>query len=146
MDTVVRAGTPTSRIAQLLRSLDPAPLLDPRLLPMIFDGVFGGLDRFKTHGKEKYVEMHDEIRRLVPKEQLLDYRMGEGWERLCAFLGEDVPEGEFPRVNETAEFGEKVAILKRRAMVRVAWRVARWVGAVVVPVVGVAWYVYRGGA
>ncbi|MFD3686023.1 sulfotransferase [Nocardiopsis sp. NPDC058631] len=27
---------------------------------------------------------------------------GEGWERLCAFLGTEVPEGPFPHLDDTA--------------------------------------------
>jgi len=145
-DTILRFFTPPSPIVALLRALDPTPRISPRLLQLIFDGVFGGRDRFVTHGKETYVQMHDEVRRLVPEDRRLDYRLGEGWERLCAFLGEDVPEGDFPRVNETAEFGERVMIMNRQALGRVARRVRWWVGGVVVPVVGVAWFVYVGGA
>ena len=146
MDTIGKFNGPQPRLIQLFRALDPAPPIDPRLLKLIFEGIFGGRDRFITHGKEKYVEMHDEIRRLVPKEQLLDYRLGEGWEPLCAFLGETVPEGKFPVVNDTAEFADRVRIMTRKAMGRVARRVAWWVAGVAVPVAGVAWYVYRGGA
>ena len=39
------------------------------------------------------------------REELLVYRVGEGWESLCASLRKSVPEVEFPRVNETERFG-----------------------------------------
>lgn len=145
-DTILRTFTPPPPLVSLLRALDPAPRINPRLGQLMFDGVFGGLDRFATHGKETYVQMHDEVRRLVPEHRRLDYRLGEGWERLCDFLGEDVPAGEFPRVNETAEFAERMEVMKRHALERVLRRVGWWVGGVVVLVVGVAWYVYAGGA
>jgi len=36
---------------------------------------------------------------LVPADQLLVFQVGEGWERLCKFLGKPVPAEEFPREN-----------------------------------------------
>ena len=32
------------------------------------------------------------------------YEPGEGWERLCSFLGVAVPDGPYPKVNSTADF------------------------------------------
>ncbi|WP_444959992.1 sulfotransferase family protein [Nocardiopsis sp. M1B1] len=43
----------------------------------------------------------------VPPDRLLVYRAGEGWERLCAFLGADVPDEPFPRLNDTEEMRAK---------------------------------------
>jgi len=147
MDTIMaHAMRDPPPMAKLMRALDPAPRLNARLLDVMFGGVFGGPDRFVTHGKDVYVEMHDEIRRLVPKHQLLDYQLGEGWERLCAFLNVDVPDADFPRVNETTEFAARVRLLRRQAMGRVATRVAWWVAGVVGPVVAGAWYFYGRGA
>lgn len=37
----------------------------------------------------------------MPTAQLLDFRVQEGWEPLCAFLGVPVPDVPFPRVNDT---------------------------------------------
>ena len=36
---------------------------------------------------------------LVPEDQLLVFNVGEGWERLCAFLDKDAPDFEFPHDN-----------------------------------------------
>ena len=32
----------------------------------------------------------------------MTYRMGDGWEPLCEFLGKDVPDQDFPWMNEAA--------------------------------------------
>jgi hypothetical protein len=40
----------------------------------------------------------------VAPERLLVYRVSEGWEPLCRFLGVPVPAAPFPRVNSTEEF------------------------------------------
>ncbi|AFR07419.1 sulfotransferase family protein [Nocardiopsis alba ATCC BAA-2165] len=41
------------------------------------------------------------VRAEVPADRLLVYRVGQGWEPLCAFLGVDVPDEPFPRLNDT---------------------------------------------
>jgi Sulfotransferase domain len=40
----------------------------------------------------------------ISAERLLVYQMGEGWERLCKFLGVPVPAEPFPSENSRAEF------------------------------------------
>ncbi|WP_017594459.1 sulfotransferase family protein [Nocardiopsis potens] len=48
-------------------------------------------------------ERHNaEVRAALPADRLLVYRTGEGWDRLCAFLGADVPGEPFPHLNDTA--------------------------------------------
>ena len=47
------------------------------------------------------------VRKLVPKERLLEYRIEEGWGPLCEFLGEDVAMlngEEFPKGNSAEDF------------------------------------------
>lgn len=39
------------------------------------------------------------IRGMVPKERLLEWYIGDGWEPLCKFLGKPIPDEEFPHVN-----------------------------------------------
>lgn len=59
----------------------------------------------------------------VPAERLLVWSVAEGWEPLCAFLGVPVPEDDFPRVNDSAQFGELMidgaieSIQRHRALV-----------------------------
>ncbi|KAI1135781.1 P-loop containing nucleoside triphosphate hydrolase protein [Hypoxylon sp. FL0543] len=43
---------------------------------------------------------NDKVRSLVPKEQLLEMDLSEGWEPLCKFLGVPVPDEPFPRAND----------------------------------------------
>ena len=45
---------------------------------------------------------HNRIRALVPKDQLLEMDLSEGWEPLCKFLGMPVPDEPFPRTNDAA--------------------------------------------
>ncbi|KAF7303949.1 hypothetical protein MIND_00625600 [Mycena indigotica] len=52
--------------------------------------------------KEKFVAYNDTIRRLVPPERLLEYRVGvDNWAPLCEFLGKSTPNVAFPHRNDT---------------------------------------------
>ncbi|CAJ2510483.1 Uu.00g132920.m01.CDS01 [Anthostomella pinea] len=50
--------------------------------------------------RKAYDAYFRDIRELVPPERRLEYKMGSGWEPLCAFLGVDVPDRNFPREND----------------------------------------------
>lgn len=65
-----------------------------RLIPWM------GMDRFPENGKKYYREHNELVRRVVPKEKLLEYNVKEGWGPLCRFLGKEVPDVPFPHVNE----------------------------------------------
>ncbi len=55
-------------------------------------------------------ERHTEdVRRAIPAERLLVYRVSDGWEPLCDFLGLPVPEAPYPQVNSTDEFRAMIA-------------------------------------
>ncbi|KAK7990015.1 hypothetical protein PG989_010330 [Apiospora arundinis] len=54
--------------------------------------------------KRGFLDHYERIREIVPKERLLEYRVGEGWERLCDFLDVPVPKEPFPHVNSTEQF------------------------------------------
>ncbi|KAH6689728.1 P-loop containing nucleoside triphosphate hydrolase protein [Plectosphaerella plurivora] len=68
-------------------------------------GYFGGartMADFRHVSKRKYLDHYAHIKAIVPKEQLLVYKVGtDGWEPLCRFLGKPVPERrDFPFTNE----------------------------------------------
>ena len=44
------------------------------------------------------------MRAAVPEHRLLVYRAGEGWAPLCRFLDTEVPEAEYPRLNNAQQF------------------------------------------
>jgi hypothetical protein len=57
-----------------------------------------------------YFRRHtEEVIAAFPKERLLVYQAGEGWDRLCAFLGVAVPQEPYPSENSRAEFIKRVA-------------------------------------
>lgn len=92
----------------------------------------------EEHAIKVYKELHEEVRRIVPRDRLLEYKLGQGWGPLCAFLEKEVPEKPFPKVNESAEFQERLGLLFKHAMLRVAKQYMPFVG-IVLGAVG-AWY------
>ncbi|KAJ7485542.1 hypothetical protein FB451DRAFT_1230209 [Mycena latifolia] len=60
--------------------------------------------------KARFIAHYDEIRRLVPKDRLLEFNVKEGWVPLAGFLGKEVPVTPFPRVNDTEQFQKRAAI------------------------------------
>jgi hypothetical protein len=51
---------------------------------------------------------HAEVQSTVPAERLLVWSVSDGWEPLCEFLGLPVPEADFPRVNDSAQFADRI--------------------------------------
>ncbi len=60
----------------------------------------------------RFFERHSaEITAAIAPERLLVYRVADGWEPLCAFLGLPVPPVPFPRINSRDETREMIAHL-----------------------------------
>ena len=55
---------------------------------------------YGSMGPHIYGMHNQQVRDMVPKGQLLEYNVKEGWEPLCAFLEIDVPDRPFPHLNE----------------------------------------------
>ena len=56
-----------------------------------------------------YFRRHTEtVKATIPPERLLVYEVGEGWDRLCKFLGVPVPAEPYPSENSRAEFIARV--------------------------------------
>ena len=77
----------------------------------------------------------------MPRDRLLEYRLGDGWEPLCAFWGKKLPEVDFPKVNDQKHVEEFLGIMARRSMKNGLWNVGR----VLLPIVVVlcaTWWVW----
>lgn len=57
-------------------------------------------DHFRRHTEE--------VKAAIAPERLLVYEVGEGWDRLCAFLGVPVPPEPYPSENSREEFQARV--------------------------------------
>jgi sulfotransferase family protein len=61
--------------------------------------TFDGRVFDKAHCLRVFEQHRERVRRTVPAERLLVYRVQESWAPLCRFLGVDVPDEPFPCVN-----------------------------------------------
>lgn len=99
--------------------------------------------------KDCYISHYALVRRITPKERLLEYKLGSGWGPLCEFLGVEVPRDEggrevgFPHVNEKEAMKVKIDGVVRQGVLNVLWKVGWWGGVVTVGVLGWLWVRYR---
>ncbi|KAJ7090762.1 hypothetical protein B0H15DRAFT_836802 [Mycena belliarum] len=104
--------------------------------------MLGSLDVPQDVAQARFVAHYAAVRAAVPRERLLEYRVGEGWGRLCAFLGTDVPEGDFPRTNDSEEIKRGIHAWSSRIFRATA---VRMIGPAVLALsVGVALFATRG--
>ncbi|KAJ7457730.1 P-loop containing nucleoside triphosphate hydrolase protein [Mycena latifolia] len=65
-------------------------------------------DAQEEASKARLAAHYASVKAMVPKERLLEVEVGEGWGRLCAFLGEEVPQDAFPRTNDAKALRENI--------------------------------------
>lgn len=51
---------------------------------------------------------HQEVQDTIPADRLLVWSVSEGWEPLCEFLEVPVPEADFPHLNDSKVFADRV--------------------------------------
>ncbi len=100
----------TNTIFKTLKaSTDPASIG----LKLIGEGVFGGRLDDRAHAIAVYEKNIADVQAAFTRERLLTYHLGEGWEPLCQFLGEPVPNIPFPRSNPREQFGSMMSELNK---------------------------------
>jgi hypothetical protein len=84
----------------------------PPALKRFFELQRGAMGE-KVHDRDYMIERFNnltiEVKRVIPKERLLVYEAGQGWEPICAFLGVPVPDEPFPHENSRQAFGDRLA-------------------------------------
>lgn len=68
--------------------------------------------------RQAYLDHYAHVRAITPKDKLLEFRSEDGWEPLCKFLEVPVPEGPYPKINDTANFVRMHKIMWWRAFVK----------------------------
>mmetsp|Transcript_46834 Transcript_46834/g.111436 ORF Transcript_46834/g.111436 Transcript_46834/m.111436 type:complete len:299 (-) Transcript_46834:54-950(-) len=75
------------------------------------------MDVLETQTAEECLQWHKshiaKIREVVPREQLLEYSVEQGWAPLCEFLGVPQPDIPFPRVNDREGLASSTRFLRR---------------------------------
>ncbi|KAJ5279590.1 hypothetical protein N7478_004962 [Penicillium angulare] len=84
--------------------------------PGVFRSITGSAtEGIRRNGKWVYRDHCNMIRGMVPKENLLEWYVEDGWEPLCKFLDKPVPDEPFPRTNTPGNFaGRKENLIKSR--------------------------------
>lgn len=124
---------PVSRYG--LRYLDPFSI--GRILKvglMWTEGWYGmqgnmSVETGMANARQKYREHYAAIKAYVPKDRLLEYELGTGWEPLCQFLGKPVPSEPFPHANEAKTLEAAFGAFIGRALKNALFNVAMVVGA-----------------
>ncbi|KAI1319739.1 hypothetical protein F5Y16DRAFT_94041 [Xylariaceae sp. FL0255] len=110
---------------------------------MAFMGKFGatGPEDLKRKLPAGHAKHEKEIQSMVPADRLLRYKIRDGWEPLCKFLGKDVPSVSYPHGNDSGAF-ERWHERQRRFKIRRALK--PWLSyAAVFCVLIIAWYSMR---
>lgn len=72
------------------------------MLLLLWDRLFEG--DFENKGKQVFTQHYNLVRQIVPSDRLLEYDVSHGWEPLCKFLGEEIPDRRFPYTNSSDDF------------------------------------------
>ena len=82
-----------------------------RRMAMAYDLIVRQTFDERMHEAEHAISVYEEhiaaVRRTIPPERLLEFRVSDGWEPLCAFLGRGVPDEPFPLTNTTEQFSAR---------------------------------------
>ncbi|GAN11286.1 conserved hypothetical protein [Mucor ambiguus] len=78
------------------------------------DGLLADKEAFADEEKMKkiYLDHIEDVKKTVPAERLLIMELGEGWTRMCNFLGKEIPKEPYPSTNSTEEFSKIISGLK----------------------------------
>ncbi len=74
------------------------------LILELFERDFIGAQAAKQQAIQFYEQHSEQVRKLVPKDRLIEWKFGDSWEPLCSALDVPVPNKPFPHTNTTAEF------------------------------------------
>jgi hypothetical protein len=101
-DSVAATILPT--ITQPLPPDDPLTAQRRTMIREMMQTRFAPDWRDRDQAIAAYERHNEDVRGSVPRERLIDWRPGDGWDPICAALDVAVPEVPFPHVNTTDEF------------------------------------------
>ncbi|GAN10270.1 conserved hypothetical protein [Mucor ambiguus] len=109
-NTIYRASTTGlrapegSRMASFIRMATTIPI----------DGLLVDTEAFADEERMKkiYLSHIEDVKKTVPPERLLIMELGEGWARMCNFLGKEVPTEPYPRTNSSEEFEKMINVFE----------------------------------
>jgi hypothetical protein len=84
---------------------------------LVWEGELQGKFENKEEAMRLFLEHDEDVKRTVPADRLLIFNTGEdGWDKLCSFLGKEVPNKPWPHVNQSENFDELSKALVERTV------------------------------
>mgnify|MGYP000477626394 CR=1 FL=1 len=71
---------------------------------LIWEDTFKGRAEDKNHAIDVFNANVEIVKATIPADRLLVFQASDGWKPLCEFLGCEIPDEPYPRVNSTEEF------------------------------------------
>lgn len=71
--------------------------------------------------QKSYLDHYAYVHSVVSPSKLLDFESGQGWKPLCEFLGKEIPDDEYPRINDAAATVKIHHFLYWIRLVKVSW-------------------------
>ena len=77
---------------------------------LLLDTMLEGRFEDRAAAINSYNRHNSLVRSLIPRSQLLEFEVAEGWPPLCEFLEVPIPKEPFPTSNSRAEFQERFSV------------------------------------
>ncbi|KAI9372876.1 P-loop containing nucleoside triphosphate hydrolase protein [Aspergillus egyptiacus] len=94
--------------------------LDCLYLKLGYPGIFHSrttTDGIQRNAKWVYRDHCNMVRGMVPRDNLLEWSVEDGWEPLCKFLDKPIPNQPFPRTNNPGDYAEQAQqLIKKRSI------------------------------
>lgn len=110
--------------------LPPAKKLGEMTHKLIWQRSLRGSMEDRDRAIDEYQKRIDEVQATVPSERLLVFSVDQGWEPLCKFLEVEIPQQEFPRVNDRSETIRMISRMKYLAYALIGLSVLALLGLV----------------
>jgi hypothetical protein len=111
-----------AHISKARQLVDPEWQYYIRLMSRMWaaQGIFSGPELRPGQLGEAIARYQEQVQRNIPEDRLLVWSVQEGWEPLCEFLEVDVPDAQFPRLNDSKMYQDR--IVDASLMVLEEWR------------------------
>lgn len=110
-------------ISVLKKVIPPVRKMSRMADGIVWERTFKGRFEDKPFALEVFRQHIEDVKKHVPADRLLVYEVKEGWEPLSRFLGVEVPNKPFPRLNDTADFQKMMG--ERMSSMFLPWRRTR---------------------
>jgi hypothetical protein len=113
LDTIwdtIYGSSPAAHISKARELIDPDWQHYIRVMSRMWaaQGIFTGRELVPGQLAAAISRYEEQVQRNIPRERLLVWSVADGWEPLCHFLGVDVPEAQFPRLNDSKMYKDRI--------------------------------------